>query len=218
MRKFIVGAALVVAAAAPLSAQESVTGSKVSVFSITPYVGYVYYGDFFKTSNGLNYTQQNSGIYGAEATLDVGRAVSLVGNFGYSKTNFKFDREGSAPTDIPASGDLGNWLYDGSLRLKLPFTMGMSSFAPYVQGGVGAVRYTFDTNNFNAKNSTTNVAFNAAVGATWKIMGFGLRGEVKDYITSLDWQRASDANTFNDITKADKANNIAVSLGLTFAF
>ena len=218
MRKFIVGAALVAAVAAPAAAQESVTGSKVSVFSITPYVGYMVWGDFFETSNGLEYTQDNSGMFGAEASLDIGKAVSLVGNFGYSKTNFEFERGGTAPTEFAASQDVGVFLYDGSLRLKLPFTAGMTSFAPYIQGGVGAVRYSFDTNDFNAEGTTTNVAYNAGVGATWKIRGIGLRGEVKDYITSLGWERPSDANDFNDVKKNDIQHNWALSLGLTFAF
>ena len=218
MRKFIVGAALVAAVAAPAAAQESVTGSKVSVFSITPYVGYMVWGDLFETSNGLEYTQDNSGMFGGEASLDIGRAVSLVGNFGYSKTHFEFERGGTAPAEIPASNDVGTWLYDGSLRLKLPFTMGMTSFAPYVQGGVGAVRWTFDTNDFNSKDATTNVAYNVGVGATWKVMGIGLRGEAKDYITSLDWTRPSNANDFNDLKNKDIAHNWALSLGLTFAF
>ena len=117
MRKFIVGAALVAAVAAPAAAQESVTGNKVSVFSITPYVGYMVWGDFFETANGLEYTQDNSGMFGAEASLDIGKAVSLVGNFGYSKTNFEFERGGTAPAEIPASQDAGVFLSDGSLRL-----------------------------------------------------------------------------------------------------
>ena len=219
MRKFLVGAALVAAAAAPAAAQESVTGAgKPSVFSITPYVGYVFFGDFFETSNGLEYTQDNSGIFGAEATLDIGRAVSLVGNFGYSKTNFEFERGGTAGAEFRASPDVGMFLYDGSLRLKLPMGAGMSTFAPYVQAGVGAVRWSFDTDDFNAEGTTTNVAYNLGVGATWKLGGVGLRGEVKDYITSLDWQRPSDANDFNDIEGDRIAHNWAVSLGLTIAF
>jgi opacity protein-like surface antigen len=218
MRKFIVGAALVAAAAAPASAQESVVGTKTSVFSITPYVGYVIFGDFFEAANGLEYTQDNSGIFGAEATLDLGRSLSLVGNFGYSKTNFEFERGGTAPAEIPASADVGLFLYDGSLRFRLPITSGASVFSPYAQVGVGAARWSFDTDDFNNKDAVTNVAYNVGVGTTWKIGGIGLRGEVKDYITSLDWERPSDANDWDDLTKKSTAHNWAVSLGLTFAF
>lgn len=216
MKKFIVGAALVAAIAAPAAAQESVTGNKVSVFSITPYIGYVAYGDLFTTNNGLQYTQDNSGIYGAEASLDLGRAFSVVGNFGYSKTHFEFERPGA---EARASSDVANWVYDGALRFKLPMTMGMTSFSPYAQVGVGAIRYTFDTNDFTDPGATTNVAYNAALGATWKVMGVGLRGEVKDYITSLNWTRPSDINDFNDdINEKNIAHNIAISLGLTIGF
>ena len=221
MRKFLVGAALVAAAAAPASAQESVAGTKTSVFSITPYVGYMIFGDLFETSNGLEYTQDNSGMWGAEATIDIGRSVSLVGNFGYTKAQFEFERGGTAPVEIPASQDVGTFFYDGSLRFRLPITAGNSVFSPYAQVGVGAVRWSFDTDDFNDKSATTNVAFNAGLGATWKIMGVGLRGEVKDYITSLDWKRPSDVNDPNnweDLESKNIAHNWAVSLGLTFAF
>lgn len=218
MRKFFVSAALVAAFAAPAAAQESVTGNKVSVFTITPYIGYIAWGDFFETSNGLEYTQDNSGMFGAEASLDIGKAVSLVGNFGYSKTNFEFERGGTAPTEFAASQDVGVFLYDGSLRLRLPFTMGMTSFSPYIQGGVGAARYSFDTDDFNGEGARSNVAYNAGVGAMWKIRGIGLRGEVKDYITSLNWDRPSNANDFNDIEDAGIQHNWALSLGLTFSF
>lgn len=222
MRKFLVGTALVAAIAAPAAAQESVAmPGKPSVFSITPYVGYMFFGDYFETRDGLEYTQDNNGIFGAEATIDLGRAVSLVGNFGYAKSRFEFERGGTAPIEVPASNEVGTWFYDGALRLKLPMTMGMSSFAPYVQGGVGAVRYTFDTDDFNDSESTTNVAYNVGVGALFKFAGVGLRGEVKDYITSLDWKRPSDINDPQDFDRIDGgrvAHNWAVSLGLTIAF
>ena len=117
MKKFIVGAALVAVIAAPAAAQESVTGAKASVFSITPYAGYMLWGDFFEAANGAEYTQDNSGIFGGEATLDLGRAFSLVGNFGYSKTHFEF--EGGTAGETPASQDVGTFLYDGALRVKL---------------------------------------------------------------------------------------------------
>ena len=215
MRKFIVSAALVAAFAAPAAAQESVTGSKVSVFSITPYVGYVFFGDFFEGANGAEYTIDNNGIYGAEATLDIGRSVSLVGNFGYAKSNFEIE---TGTTEARTGPDLGFFLYDGSLRLRLPMGNRMQTFSPYVQAGVGAMRYTPDTNDFNGGDATTNVAYNVGVGATWKFMGVGLRGEVKDYITSLDFDTAKNANDFNDLQDATIAHNWAVSLGLTFAF
>ena len=218
MRKFFVGLSLAAALAAPAGAQESVVMSgKPSVFHVTPYVGYVIFGDYFETPTGAEFTNDNTGIFGIEAGLDVSRAVSIVGNFGYMKTNFEFENVGTTG-DQRASADVGIWAYDGSLRLKIPFTMGMTSFAPYVQGGVGAFRYTFDTNDFNAKDATTNVAYNLGVGATWKFAGVGLRGEAKDYITSLDWNKVADANDFQDFESDRIAHNWAISLGLTIGF
>ena len=219
MRKFLVGAALLATTAAPVAAQSIGNPEKASVFTVTPYVGYVFYGDFFETSGGLEYTQDNSGIFGAEASFDLGRVFSLVGNFGYSKTNFEFERGGTAGTEVRASADVGTFFYDGSLRFKLPFMTGQSMFAPYAQVGVGAIRYSFDTDDFNDSGARSNVAYNVGVGAMWKIGGLGVRGEVKDYITSLSWERPSDANDFNDNIQDDNiAHNWAVSLGLVFSF
>ena len=218
MRKFFVGLTLAAALAAPAGAQESVVMSgKPSVFHITPYVGYMVFGDYFETTGGAEFTNDNTGIFGVEAGLDISRAVSIVGNFGYMKTNFEFEPD-AGTGGVRTSADVGIWAYDGSLRLKVPFTMGMTSFAPYVQGGVGAFRYTFDTNDFNAEDATTNVAYNLGVGATWKFAGVGLRGEVKDYITSLDWNKVADANDFQDFESDRIAHNWAISLGLTIGF
>lgn len=220
MRKFLVGAALVAAAAAPAAAQESVVQSgKPSVFSITPYVGYVFFGDLFTTTDGSQYTQDNNGIFGAEASLDLGRAFSIVGNFGYAKTHFEFERPASGGTaEARASADVADWLYDGSLRFKLPIVNGNSSFAPYAQVGVGATRYTFDLNNLNDPGAQSFITYNGAIGTTWRVGGVGLRGEVKDYITSLDWKDWRSANDFNDVKESRTAHNIAVSLGLSIGF
>lgn len=220
MRKFFVGLTLAAALAAPAGAQESVVMSgKPSVFHVTPYVGYVFFGDYLELPDGSEYTNDNTGIFGIEAGLDVSRAVSIVANFGYMKTNFEFENVGTTQ-DQRASGDIGIFAYDASLRLKVPMIMGMTSFAPYLQAGIGQFRYTptFDNDDFNADGSVSNMAYNVGAGATFKFAGVGLRGEVKDYITSLDWQKVSDANDLGDFESDKIAHNWAVSLGLTIGF
>ena len=62
MNKFFVSAALVAAMSAPLAAQSSVVTGQPSVFSLTPYVGYVAYGDHFETANGAEFTNDNGAI------------------------------------------------------------------------------------------------------------------------------------------------------------
>ena len=221
MRKFFVGMTLAAALAAPAGAQESVVmAGKPSVFHVTPYIGYVFFGDYFETSNGAEFTNDNTGMFGIEAGLDLGRAVSIVGNFGYMKTNFEFEQDNGGVGDIATSAEIGIFAYDANLRFKLPITMGMTSIAPYLQAGIGQFRYTpsSDNDDFNADGSVSNMAYNVALGTTFKFAGVGLRGEVKDYITSLDWNKVADANDFQDFESDRIAHNWAVSLGLTIGF
>ena len=71
MKKLFVGAALVAAVAAPLAAQSSVVTGQPSVFSVTPYVGYMAYGDHFETPAGAEFTNDNAAIYGVQVGIDM---------------------------------------------------------------------------------------------------------------------------------------------------
>src|SRR5687768_17061118 len=121
MHKLFVCAALVAAMAAPVAAQQSVVTGQPSVFSLTPYVGYIAYGDHFETADGAEFTNDNGAVYGVQLGVDMTPNLSLVGNFGYSRTNWEFEFTG--PVERFA-GDVGVWLYDGNLQLKFPFAAG----------------------------------------------------------------------------------------------
>src|SRR5688500_6317819 len=137
MRKFLVSAALVAAIAAPLAAQSSVVTGQPSVFSLTPYVGYIAYGDHFETANGAEFTNDNGAVYGVQLGIDMTPNLALVGNFGYSRTNWEFEFPGAGGDSF--AGDVGVWLYDGNLQLKFPFAAGAGTFSPFAQAGVGAI-------------------------------------------------------------------------------
>ena len=94
MKRSLVSAALVAAMAAPLAAQSSVVTGQPSVFSLTPYVGYVAYGDHFESTGGAEFTNDNAAIYGVQLGVDMTPNLSLVGNFGYSRTNWEFEFPG----------------------------------------------------------------------------------------------------------------------------
>ena len=215
MKKFFVSAALVAAMAAPLAAQSSVITGEPSVFSLTPYVGYVAFGDHFETANGAEFTNDNAAIYGAQLGIDIARNLSLVGNFGYSRTNWEFEF-GSGPGEQFA-GDVGVWLYDGNLQLKFPVSAGAGTFSPFAQAGVGAIKFTADRDDFNA-DGTSNVAFNAGLGADFSVGALGLRLMVKDYISSFKWDDFESANDPNDLEDAGTSHNFAFTLGLKLGF
>ena len=213
MSKFFVSAALVAAMAAPLAAQSSVVTGDPSVFTLTPYVGYVAYGDHFETGNGAEFTNDNAAIYGVQLGIDMTPNLALVGNFGYSRTHWEFE---FGAGETPA-GDVGVWLYDGNLQLKFPFAAGAGVFSPFLQAGVGAIRFTADRDDFNA-DGTTNIAYNAGLGADFNVGALGLRLMVKDYISSFKWDEFRNANDLNDLEDAGTSHNFAFTLGLKLGF
>lgn len=214
MNKYFVSAALVAAFAAPLAAQSSVVTGQPSVLSITPYVGYVAFGDHFETVNGAEFTNDNAAIYGAQLGIDVTPNLALVGNFGYSRTNWEFEFNGPGER---FAGNVGVWLYDGNLQLKFPFAAGAGTFSPFAQAGVGAIKFTADRNDFQA-DGTTNVAFNAGLGADFNVGALGLRFMAKDYISSFKWDEFRNANDLNDLQDAGTSHNFAFTLGLKLGF
>ena len=213
MNKFFVSAALVAAMAAPLAAQSSVVTGQPSVFSLTPYVGYVAYGDHFETGNGSEFTNDNSAIYGVQLGVDMTPNLALVGNFGYSRTHWEFEL---GPGETPA-GDVGVWLYDGNLQLKFPFAAGAGVFSPFLQAGIGAIKFTADRDDFGAEG-TSNIAYNAGLGADFNVGALGLRLMVKDYISSFKWEDFQSANDPGDLRDAETSHNFAITLGLKLGF
>jgi hypothetical protein len=214
MKKLLVSVALVAAVAAPLAAQRSVVTNEPSVFSLTPYVGYMAYGDHFETAAGAEYTNDNAAIYGVQVGIDMNRNLSLVGNFGYSKTNWEFEFSGPGES---FAGDVGVWVYDGNLQFKIPFAAGAGTFSPFAQAGVGAIKFSTEQDDFNS-DGATNVAFNAGLGADFNVGALGLRFMVKDYISSFQWDEFENANDLNDLEDAGTSHNFAFTLGLKLGF
>jgi hypothetical protein len=208
------------AIAAPLQAQmpgEPVTSGQSS-FYLSPYAGYVWYGDLFENPDGGEYTLDNGAQFGVQAGVSFSPNFSLIGNFGYNKSNFELehpDFEGG----IRQSSDLAVMLYDLNLQFRLPFIanrMG-SWLAPVGQLGVGGVKYTFDRDDVFSEGDT-DVAFNFGLGADFQLMkALGARIMIKDYITSLAWSDIESV-TFDDDIEENVAHNWALTFGLNFGF
>lgn len=222
MHKFIVGAVALALAAAPLSAQgagQPVTAGHGS-FYVGPYAGYMIFGDLFEGNNNVEYSNENGGFYGAQAGFSISPNLSILGNFGYTKSKFTFENvpnPAGGTSTVNVSGDVGVWLYDADLQFRLPFQQSNSWLAPFVQVGAGAIRWTNDYNNFNSDAAQTNVAFNVGVGTEWQWNQMvGVRLMAKDYITSLKW--SNDARIGQDVAKGQTAHNWALTAGLNFGF
>lgn len=208
MKRLIVGALALSTFATPLVAQSS----KPAVFTISPYVGYMNFGDYFETSNNIEFSNENGALYGAQAQLDMGRFFSLYGNFGYTSTKFRFENYFGSGQALNLN-DVGVWLYDGGVQLRMPIAQGASrGISPFVQAGGGAVRYSSDSDDIQS-SSSTNAAFNFGGGIDWQVGKLGIRLMAKDYVTSLDWTE------FDNVELDDrKAHNWGFTAGFKIGF
>jgi len=211
MKRLLVGT-LVATLAAPVAAQQSTFSEKPAVFTIAPYVGYMNFGDYFERSNGVEFSNENGALYGAQAQLDLGRYFSLTGNFGYSSSKFTFENYFGAGQDLNLN-DVGVWLYDGGVQLRLPLRGDATSgVSPFVQAGAGAIRWSSESDDITSKSST-NAAFNYGAGLDWQLGKLGIRLMAKDYVTSLDW------SDFGNVELKDtKAHNWALTAGFKIGF
>ena len=218
MRKLFAGIVLATAAAAATAqAQEqlSVVTGNPAAFRVQPYVGVVKFGALNEYDNGVRESFDTRPVYGAQASLSLTRNLSVVGNFGYSKTRPVL-KNYAASAQTPTTGaDVGIWLYDANAEYRLPVTVARGMVTPFVQAGAGQIRYSTDATNITSQ-SRTSTALNAGAGVDVGLGPVGLRVMAKDYLTSLDWERAEDVTLRNRASR--RANNIALTAGLTVGF
>lgn len=195
------GALAGLAVTTPLAAQRS-TGPS---FGITPYAGYMKFGNLVSGPLGTSLRNAGAAVYGAEATLGLTSGIALVGNVGYSQPNLEIGAPLIGGVSVGRSSML---LYDAALRLRVPVGTGGLPISPFVQGGAGAVRQSFDIGP--ASTHSTNFAYNVGAGADVGIgRRLGLQVMVKDYIGKFDAQEATALNVDTKTT-----HNFAVSAGL----
>jgi hypothetical protein len=196
----IAGAVAGLALTTPLSAQ----GRAGPSFALTPYAGYMKFGNLVSGPFGTDLRNAGSAVYGAEATLGLTRSIALVGNVAYSRPDLQIGAPLIGGVSVGQSSVL---LYDAALRLRVPLTGGLP-ISPFVQGGAGAVRQSFDVGP--ASTHATNVAYNVGAGADIGIAPrLGLQVMVKDYIGKFDTREATGIDA-----DARTTHNVAFSAGL----
>jgi hypothetical protein len=163
------------------------------------------FGNLVSGPLGTSLRNAGAAVYGAEATLGLTRAIALVGNVGYSQPELEI---GAPLIGGLSVGRTSVLLYDAALRLRVPVGTGGLPISPFVQGGAGAVRQSFDIGP--ASTHATNFAYNVGAGADVAIgPRLGLQVLVKDYIGKFDAQEATALNVNTKTT-----HNFAVSAGL----
>jgi opacity protein-like surface antigen len=189
-----------VALTTPLAAQ-SASGPS---FGITPYAGYIKFGSLISGPFGTSIRDASSAVYGAEAQLGLTKGIALVGNVAYSQPDLQIGAPLIGGVSVGRSSVL---MYDGALRLRVPVTAGLP-ISPFIQGGAGAVRQSFDLGP--ATTHATNFAYNVGAGADLALAPrLGVQLMVKDYIGKFDAQQATSINVDTKTT-----HNWAVSAGL----
>lgn len=167
---------------APLEAQSGPTGS----FGITPYAGYMRFGNLVDGPLGTSVGGAGGPVYGAEATLGIAPGLALVGNVAYASSDLEIGAPVMGGLSLGRSSAL---LYDAALRLSLP----VSAIRPFVQAGAGAMRQEIDVAGIDTHG--TNFAYNVGAGVEVPLGSrLGLQLMAKDYIGKFDAREATSLN------------------------
>jgi hypothetical protein len=210
MRTSIVAAGLVVAVASTASAQSAAPIASGTAFELTPYAGYMIFGDYLKGPLGTNISNAPGALYGVQLGMKIYPSVSLIGNLGYTSSDVTAGIPFLGGYSIAHSSTL---LYDGGLQLDLPLTTASGfSLKPFAQVGAGAMHYNIDASIL--QTNTTNFAANVGLGADVGLgQSMGLRLMAKDYIGKFNFQGATQLDV-----QGQTAHNWALSAGLRFNF
>lgn len=212
MRKLtvIVGAAAGMLSASAASAQMASPVANGTAFELTPYAGYMIFGDFLKGPLGTSISNAPGALYGVQLGMKLTPMISLVGNLGYTSSSVTVGVPFFGGYSIANSSTL---LYDGGLQLELPMTTASGlRFQPYGQIGAGAMRY--DISASVLQTHATNFAANAGLGADVGIgQNVGIRLMAKDYFGKFNFQDATSLDV-----QGQTAHNWALSAGLRLNF
>jgi hypothetical protein len=184
--------------AAPLEAQRAAS------LGITPYAGYIKFGNIANGPLGTSLRNAGAAVYGAELSLGLAPSLALVGNVAYSQPDLQI---GAPIVGGLSVGQTSALLYDAALRLRVP-TGGLLPISPFVQAGAGAIRRSVTVDPVSTHE--TNFAYNVGAGADVAIAPhIGLQLMAKDYIGKFDAKEATGLNVDTKTT-----HNWAVSAGL----
>jgi hypothetical protein len=188
--------------AAPLQAQSARSGG----FGITPYAGYMKFGNIVEGPLGTSVRGAAGPVLGAEATVELTRGLALVGNVAYASSDLEVGVPVVGGLSVGRSSAL---LYDGALRLSVPLgDRGGPAITPFVQAGAGAMRQELEVAPVATRS--TNFAYNLGAGVDVPLgPRLGLQLMAKDYIGKFDVGEATAVDV-----DAETAHNWTVSAGV----
>jgi opacity protein-like surface antigen len=207
MRKtlFVAGALAGTLLAAPAARAQTVTNGKA--FQLTPYAGYMAYGNMFDGPFGTTLKSANGPLYGAQLGMKLSPIVALIGNVAYSGSDVK--------AGVPFFGDVSVaqsrlLMMDAGVQVDIP--TGTLPVRPFVQAGAGALRYDLKQSGITA--NATNFAANVGGGVDIPLgRTAAVRLMAKDYIARFDFKDASEFNV-----QGRTSQNVALTAGLRLDF
>jgi hypothetical protein len=196
-----------VCAAEPLRAQDVPPGT---VLHVTPYAGVMVFGSYLTGPVGTSLTNAPGAIYGTQLGLSVAPSISLIGNIGYTSGDIRVGIPFLGGVSVGHSSML---IYDGGIQLDLPVAKRASvAFLPFVQAGVGAIRYEIDQSLLHT--TATNAVVNVGAGADLALgRGVALRLMAKDYVGKFDFKEATSFDL-----SSSTAHSFAFSAGVRLDF
>lgn len=216
IRRYVLAGTLAAIALVSQSAEAQRTGGRrMPVIddtprpSVSPYAGYMVFGDILGGPFGANLGNSSGPVYGIQANLPLGSSLSVIGNVGYSQADLQFG--------VPILGGMSFgksdvWMYDAGLQFSAPAMRGARTIVPFLQVGAGGMKYDVQVAGMN--RSASNVAFNAGIGADIPLaQNLGLRLFAKDYIGKFDVNEAAGVDY-----QAETSHNFALSAGLKLQF
>ncbi len=206
VHRFLISAASVTLAL-PAAAQAPGSGT---VLHVSPYIGYMMFGDYLKGPVGTSLSNSPGALYGTQVGLSLSPNLPLLGNIGYTSSDVKIGVPFFGGLSVGHSSVL---LYDAGLEYNFGSPKGASlPIAPFVQAGVGAMRYSIDESVLSTQ--ATNFAGNVGAGADITLAhGLAFRLLAKDYIGQFNFQ---DATGYGLTGRT--AHNFALTAGLRFDF
>lgn len=208
-RLFIASATVATSFATAMPAVAQAPGSG-TVLHVSPYVGYMVFGDIVSGPFGSAIYSAPAPVIGAQIGMHLAPNISLVGNLATTSGDIK--------AGVPFIGGLSiahstMVLYDGDLQLDIPVaSVSGVSFAPFIQAGAGAIHYDISESIISTK--ATNFAGNVGLGADVTLTkDFGIRLMAKDYIGKFDVKDATSLDY-----SGNTANNFAFSAGVRVSF
>jgi hypothetical protein len=180
--------------------------ASASRIEVTPYAGYMVFGDFVKGPLGTSISNAGGALIGAQLGIALTPNVAVVGNAARASGDINL---GIPFFDGITVGSSSAWMFDGAFQLSMP--LAGRAITPFVQLGAGAMRHNVKIGlSTDATNFVGTVGAGADVGLTRNI---GLRLMAKDYIGRFDVREATTLDYQPEI-----AHNFGLSAGLNIAF